>query len=363
MLAGRTFGGEKGTGTLCAQHPPGPSGKWCLFPFSPVPALGSRSLLLSLVNPAPWAAYAMAGLFLAVGVLAAWAWSLSGGHPDSQLAGGMQMGVQIAATAAPAAGKPATAPIRPKGPTDLRLPTRTAHNSGPSAASQPPAPIVGRITGIIDAVGRVACDDIDRNVVAQAGTPVRLNWTFLLTSGQLEMTYNSGASVLIEGPARYAVEQENGGFLTSGKLTVNVHRQGGGPGPQREQIGKSDDRRRQSGPSNPEPLRPPPVFTLRAPTAVVSDADAEFVIQVDKSGGNRTRVLRGQVDWGWRNGSRHYVVALKEKYRASVELSDGVATVMVITGRPTDFARELLRKTPSQVPVVAVPNMKKPIEN
>ena len=94
--------------------------------FSPVPALGSPSLLLSLVNPAPWAAYAMAGLFLAVGVLAAWAWSLSGGHPDSQLAGGMQMGVQIAATAAPAAGKPATAPIRPKGPTDLRLPTRAA---------------------------------------------------------------------------------------------------------------------------------------------------------------------------------------------------------------------------------------------
>ena len=27
-------GGEKGTGTICAKHPPGRSGKWCLSPFS-----------------------------------------------------------------------------------------------------------------------------------------------------------------------------------------------------------------------------------------------------------------------------------------------------------------------------------------
>ena len=27
--------GKKGTGTICAKHPPGRSGKWCLSPFSP----------------------------------------------------------------------------------------------------------------------------------------------------------------------------------------------------------------------------------------------------------------------------------------------------------------------------------------
>ena len=30
------MGGKKGTGTICAKHPPGRSGKWCLSPFSPM---------------------------------------------------------------------------------------------------------------------------------------------------------------------------------------------------------------------------------------------------------------------------------------------------------------------------------------
>ena len=148
------------------------------------------------------------------------------------------MGVQIAATAAPAAGKTATAPIRPKEPTALRSPTRDAHNLGPSAASQPPGPIVCRITEMTAISGKTVCDDIDRYVRAQPGTPVRVGWEFLLDSGRLELTYNSGAKVIIEGPVKYTVEQENGGFLSLGKLTVNVRRQGGRAGSESEGVGK-----------------------------------------------------------------------------------------------------------------------------
>ena len=43
------FGREKGTGTICAQHPPGRSGKWCLSPFSPLRF--SKILLDKILRP------------------------------------------------------------------------------------------------------------------------------------------------------------------------------------------------------------------------------------------------------------------------------------------------------------------------
>ena len=41
------FHGEKGTGTICAKHPSGRSGKWCLSPFSPT---GREQLFACLVR-------------------------------------------------------------------------------------------------------------------------------------------------------------------------------------------------------------------------------------------------------------------------------------------------------------------------
>ena len=54
QFAGQPSRRKKGTGTICAQRPPGRSGKWCLSPFSPP---GHFALLLvalwaaALVNP------------------------------------------------------------------------------------------------------------------------------------------------------------------------------------------------------------------------------------------------------------------------------------------------------------------------
>ena len=334
-----------------------------------VPVLDAPWLPLSLFNPAPWAAYATAGLLLAIGVLAAWVWSLSDGHPDSQLARGMQMGVQIAATAAPAAGKTATAPIRPKEPTALRSPTRDAHNLGPSAASQPPGPIVCRITEMTAISGKTVCDDIDRYVRAQPGTPVRVGWEFLLDSGRLELTYNSGAKVIIEGPVKYTVEQENGGFLSLGKLTVNVRRQGGRAGSESEGVGKlvpspvGRGAGGEGGAPNRAPMPPAaPVFIVRTPFAIVNDADGEFGIKVDKSGGSRTQVFRGRVLWRWEcsDGPPYgYAFTLKEKYQAQLDVRDGEAALLVLGSR----AHDPMRAMPAAAPVVAVEKMKKSIAN
>ena len=81
-------------------------------------------------------------------------------------------------SAAPVVQKTETAAVSRK---SRSLPRRRRLSQGPllSTVSRPLAPLVGRITGLSDIVGNVACDNIDRNVAAGVGTPVRLNWTFL----------------------------------------------------------------------------------------------------------------------------------------------------------------------------------------
>ena len=61
-------------------------------------------------------------------------------------------------------------------------------------------------------------------VVNPAAIP--LGHTFVLESGILEITYKSGAGVILQGPATYEVDSETGGFLSAGKLTANIQQKG-----------------------------------------------------------------------------------------------------------------------------------------
>ena len=47
---------------------------------------------------------------------------------------------------------------------------------------------------------------------------VALDDKFVLASGLMEITYNTGAKVILQGPVTYQVES-NGGYLAVGKLT------------------------------------------------------------------------------------------------------------------------------------------------
>ena len=50
---------------------------------------------------------------------------------------------------------------------------------------------------------------------------------FALASGLMEITYDTGAKVILQGPVTYEVES-NGGYLSVGKLTGKLEKKGQG---------------------------------------------------------------------------------------------------------------------------------------
>ena len=66
----------------------------------------------------------------------------------------------------------------------------------------------------------------------------------------MEITYNVGATVILQGPATYEVESKDGGYLSRGKLTAKVEKKdtGGGRGAYKSEIRNC----------SPSELPPPP---------------------------------------------------------------------------------------------------------
>ena len=56
---------------------------------------------------------------------------------------------------------------------------------------------------------------------------VSLGDKFALASGLMEITYDTGAKVILQGPVTYEVES-NGGYLAVGKLTGKLEKRGRG---------------------------------------------------------------------------------------------------------------------------------------
>ena len=135
---------------------------------------------------------------------------------------------------------------------------------------------------------------------------VALGDKFAMSSGLLEISYDSGAKVILQGPAVYKVESAAGGFLSIGKLTARVEKREGG----REERGPD---------SNPQPDPSPlstlhsPLFTIHTPTATVTDLGTEFGVEVDKSGATHSYVFQGRIEVVAVNGdSRRKPVQLRE---------------------------------------------------
>jgi hypothetical protein len=161
---------------------------------------------------------------------------------------------------------------------------------------------------------RVRADEISKS-------PVALGDHFALSSGLLEITYNTGAKVILQGPVNYQVES-NGGFLSLGKLTGKLEnkvvsgqwpvasllspasgRGVGGEGGEPSLLPSSF----LLHPSpNPQSLIPNP-FVIHTPTAAITDLGTEFGIEVSKNGALEAHVFDGAVtltpnratyDWG-----------------------------------------------------------------
>ncbi len=79
---------------------------------------------------------------------------------------------------------------------------------------------VGRITGMVD----VKWSDDPRYLPPLGYAHVPLGRKYILDSGLLEITYDSGAKVILQGPCTYEVESTAGGYLSLGKLTARVEK-------------------------------------------------------------------------------------------------------------------------------------------
>ncbi len=149
---------------------------------------------------------------------------------------------------------------------------------------------VGRITGMVD----VKWSDDPRYLPPLGFAHVPLGRKYILDSGLMEITYDSGAKVILEGPCTYEVESTAGGYLSLGKLTARV-------GEDKETKGQGDKGKKADAASphllvSPSPGLPvSPLFSVRTPTAVVTDLGTEFGVEVSEQGRTRTQVFVGSV--------------------------------------------------------------------
>ncbi len=150
--------------------------------------------------------------------------------------------------------------------------------------SSPPAPAESNATIVARITGSVGCDWADPTV-GREGTGIPLDSALYVASGRLEIRYNIGVKVVIQGPAVFAVDGPNSGFLRYGNVLVQVE-----PG---EQDGRAKRGGRRltaarPGPTNGSglPAEPAanPLFCVRYsndPTSchtIMSDRGAEFAL-------------------------------------------------------------------------------------
>ncbi|MBE3038338.1 MAG: hypothetical protein IMZ62_05960, partial [Chloroflexi bacterium] len=89
---------------------------------------------------------------------------------------------------------------------------------------EPEIAYVGRITGMVDCrLEEGSGFRVQGSWAANQKSLVALGDKFALASGLMEITYNTGAKVVLQGPCTYEAESAAGGFLSLGKLTAKVN--------------------------------------------------------------------------------------------------------------------------------------------
>jgi hypothetical protein len=219
---------------------------------------------------------------------------------------------------------------------DDRLPSPFGRGAGGEGGERPDFSahsVVGRITGTLDCRFAADAKTEDR----RPKTAVSLGDKFELASGLLEITYNSGAMVILQGPVRYTVESPAGGYLSVGRLTARVDNS------------KTKDQRPKTEDLHPSSLIPHPLFAVRTPTATVTDLGTEFGVEVARSGETTSHVFRGSVRVQEAAADGTVQVdgrVVRENQTVRVEVSpDGWQIVPLRTFAPSHFVRELPKRT------------------
>jgi hypothetical protein len=199
-------------------------------------------------------------------------------------------------------------------------------NQPPKITKDQPAPepnrrIVGRITGMVD------CQWVDDATAAISGAHVPLGRKYALTSGLMEITYDTGAKVILQGRVIYEAESKNGGFLSIGKLTGRVE------------------------------VETAKGFSVRTPAAVVTDLGTEFGVEVDKRGVTTSHVYRGIVKVQPISADRRpegVAEVLRENMSARVDIRNKQVTLLAPSNKRVDFVRSVPRQVVKPLDLVDI---------
>jgi hypothetical protein len=254
----------------------------------PAPAAPACETLSWLGGGVPLC-YAMATLLLGALIAASWTWPMPAGREVSEKA---WQGEADGDRSGPAGQLSSAAPV--------------ARQAPPPAAAQAKMAIVARITRLRGLIlgPWTRPDEAPRNPA-----DVPLGCLYVMGPGAIEIVYNSGTKVIVEGPAKYLVNSANGGALLLGKLrvTVNQKRKAGNRDSQPEGRGGLAASDGTSPPRPPDSesgvarVPPPslsPLFTLRTRNAILTMGDADLEVWTDASGEARADVIRGKVNLG-----------------------------------------------------------------
>jgi hypothetical protein len=219
---------------------------------------------------------------------------------------------------------------------------RGAGGEGGRTIDTAQSPVVGKVTGMVDCRWdkgievrdkRSEADFHPSSLIPHPSSPVSLGDKFALLSGLLEITYDTGAKVILQGPVTYEVESPAGGFLSIGKLTARVDNS------------KTKDQRPKTEDPNPKsPNLQISKFVIRTPSATVTDLGTEFGVEVSKTGDVTSHVFRGMVEvQPAGSGGKGRVEAIRLHASDSVQVhrqpAEGTIRVCRVTIDPASFVR------------------------
>jgi hypothetical protein len=192
-------------------------------------------------------------------------------------------------------------------------------DNSPSRAAEhqmdalPKVESVGRITGMVNCKWAKGTDPLPNS------DTVSLRREFTLESGLVEIGYNTGAKVILQGPVAYKVVSKNGGFMSVGKLTGKVA------------------------------TASAKGFSVRTPTATVTDLGTEFGVEVDKQGNHDVQVFVGEVKVQLPPDNAHKLREIHLTENHAIRFLAASNTVADSVAAPERFIRKLNRFEPRQV--------------
>lgn len=143
--------------------------------------------------------------------------------------------------------------------------------------------------------------------------------TFVLEHGVAEFVFDSGATLVLEGPARLAIESRQAARLEAGQVVFRNHEDG-------------------------------PPFDLRTPQAVLIDLGTEYAVAVDDAGAEEVHVFEGEV---WRSAKQDDSADLIAAGEAKVYAAGGDGLGRRVQLGPERFVRKLPKRARTAAPTSA----------